>query len=79
MSLYEAHDAHWHIPTVARQVYDVTGAGDTAIGTLALAMAAGASIREGAILANHAAGIVVGMVGTATATAEQLSEALAHA
>ena len=57
----------------------MTGAGDTAIGTLALAMATGASIRDGAILANHAAGIVVGMVGTATVTAQQLTEALTHA
>ena len=79
MSLFESNGSHWHIPTVARQVYDVTGAGDTAIGTLALAMAAGASIRDGAILANHAAGIVVGMVGTATVTAQQLTEALTHA
>lgn len=79
MSLFEANGAHWHIPTVARQVYDVTGAGDTAIGTLALAMATGASIRDGAVLANHAAGIVVGMVGTATVTAQQLTEALTHA
>lgn len=79
MSLFESNGVHWHIPTVARQVYDVTGAGDTVIGTLALAMATGASIRDGAILANHAAGIVVGMVGTATATARQLTEALTHA
>lgn len=79
MSLFEANGSHWHIPTVARQVYDVTGAGDTAIGTLALAMATGASIRDGAILANYAAGIVVGMVGTATVTAQQLTEALTHA
>ncbi len=78
MSLFEANGSHWHIPTVARQVYDVTGAGDTAIGTLALAMAAGASIRDGAVLANHAAGIVVGMVGTATVTTQQLTEALTH-
>jgi D-beta-D-heptose 7-phosphate kinase/D-beta-D-heptose 1-phosphate adenosyltransferase len=79
MSLFESNGSHWHIPTVARQVYDVTGAGDTAIGTLALAMASGASIRDGAILANYAAGIVVGMVGTATVTAQQLTEALTHA
>lgn len=79
MSLFESNGSHWHIPTVARQVYDVTGAGDTAIGTLALAMATGAPIRDGAVLANHAAGIVVGMVGTATVTAQQLTEALAHA
>lgn len=79
MSLFEANGSHWHIPTVARQVYDVTGAGDTAVGTLALAIASGAPIRDGAILANQAAGLVVGLVGTATVTAQQLTEALAHA
>lgn len=78
MSLYEADGTSLHIPTMARQVYDVTGAGDTVIGTLALALATGASVRDGAVLANHAAGIVVGMVGTATVTAQQLTEALAH-
>lgn len=78
MSLYEGEGASWHLPTQARQVYDVTGAGDTVIGTLALALSTGASIKDGAILANHAAGIVVGMVGTATVTPEQLSEALEH-
>jgi D-beta-D-heptose 7-phosphate kinase/D-beta-D-heptose 1-phosphate adenosyltransferase len=57
----------------------VTGAGDTAVGTLALAIASGAPIRDGAILANQAAGLVVGLVGTATVTAQQLTEALAHA
>ncbi len=76
MSLYEADGVSWHIPTQARQVYDVTGAGDTVIGTLALALSTGASMRDAATLANHAAGIVVGMVGTATVTAKQLSEAL---
>lgn len=76
MSLFEADGAHWHIPTRARQVYDVTGAGDTVVGTLALALATGATMREAAALANQAAGIVVGMVGTATVTADQLSEAL---
>ena len=78
MSLYEGEDASWHIPTQARQVYDVTGAGDTVIGTLALALSTGASTRAAATLANYAAGIVVGMVGTATVSAEQLSEALGH-
>jgi rfaE bifunctional protein kinase chain/domain len=76
MSLYESDGASWHLPTQARQVYDVTGAGDTVIGTLALALSAGASIKNGAILANHAAGIVVGMVGTATVSPKQLAEAL---
>jgi D-glycero-beta-D-manno-heptose-7-phosphate kinase len=61
-----------HIPTVAREVYDVTGAGDTVIATLALALASGASLEEAAILANHAAGVVVGKVGTASVTREEL-------
>jgi D-beta-D-heptose 7-phosphate kinase/D-beta-D-heptose 1-phosphate adenosyltransferase len=76
MSLYEGDGVSWHLPTQARQVYDVTGAGDTVIGTLALALSTGASIKHGAILANHAAGIVVGMVGTATVSPKQLTEAL---
>jgi len=78
MSLFEPDGAAWHIPTMARQVFDVTGAGDTVIGTLALALASGAPLRDGAMLANQAAGIVVGMVGTATVTAAQLTEALEH-
>jgi D-beta-D-heptose 7-phosphate kinase/D-beta-D-heptose 1-phosphate adenosyltransferase len=53
-------------------VYDVTGAGDTVIATLALALAAGANDVEAAVLANHAAGVVVGKVGTATVTREEL-------
>ena len=61
-----------HIPTVAREVYDVTGAGDTVIATLALALASGASLKEAAVLANHAAGVVVGKVGTASLTREEL-------
>ena len=76
MSLFEGNKDSWHIPTQARQVYDVTGAGDTVVGTLALALSIGASMREAAMLANHAAGIVVGMVGTATVSTKQLSEAL---
>jgi D-beta-D-heptose 7-phosphate kinase/D-beta-D-heptose 1-phosphate adenosyltransferase len=61
-----------HIPTVAREVYDVTGAGDTVIATLALALASGASPEEAAILANHAAGVVVGKVGTASVRRDEL-------
>lgn len=76
MSLYQGYGDHWHIPTRARQVYDVTGAGDTVVGTLALALSTGATMREAAVLANQAAGVVVGMVGTATVTAEQLTDAL---
>ncbi|HEX7957692.1 MAG TPA: D-glycero-beta-D-manno-heptose-7-phosphate kinase [Pyrinomonadaceae bacterium] len=61
-----------YVPTAAREVYDVTGAGDTVIATLAASLAAGATLTEAAMLANHAAGVVVGKVGTATATAEEL-------
>ena len=61
-----------NIPTVAREVFDVTGAGDTVIATLALALACGASFAEAAVLANHAAGIVVGKLGTAPVTREEL-------
>ena len=56
----------------AREVFDVTGAGDTVIATLATSLAAGATMLEAASLANHAAGIVVGKVGTATASAKEL-------
>lgn len=78
MSLYEANGASWQIPTRARQVYDVTGAGDTVIGTLALALSTGADMNDAAVIANQAAGIVVGMVGTATVTSQQLAEALTN-
>jgi D-beta-D-heptose 7-phosphate kinase/D-beta-D-heptose 1-phosphate adenosyltransferase len=61
-----------YVPTVAREVYDVTGAGDTVIATLAAALACGATLFEAASLANHAAGVVVGKVGTATATGDEL-------
>ena len=74
MSLAEPGGHTVHIPTVAREVYDVTGAGDTVIATLALALGAGASLREAAELANHAAGIVVGKVGTATVSRTELLE-----
>lgn len=65
-----------HIPTVAKKVFDVTGAGDTVIATFALARAAGASLQDAAIISNHAAGIVVGEVGTAVATPETLLQSL---
>ncbi|MDQ3668056.1 MAG: D-glycero-beta-D-manno-heptose-7-phosphate kinase [Acidobacteriota bacterium] len=72
MMLLEGDDEPVFVETVAREVYDVTGAGDTVIATLAAALAAGASMLEAANLANHAAGIVVGKVGTATASYEEL-------
>ncbi|HEV2801765.1 MAG TPA: D-glycero-beta-D-manno-heptose-7-phosphate kinase [Pyrinomonadaceae bacterium] len=72
MLLLEGDSAPVYVATVAREVYDVTGAGDTVIATLAAARAAGASLTEAAALANHAAGIVVGKLGTATASVEEL-------
>ncbi|MCA9452656.1 MAG: bifunctional hydroxymethylpyrimidine kinase/phosphomethylpyrimidine kinase, partial [Nitrospira sp.] len=78
MSIFEKNGQTWTIPAVARQVYDVTGAGDTVISTLALALSAKAPLSEAAVLANQAASIVVGMVGTATVTRAQLQEALLH-
>ncbi|HYR87123.1 MAG TPA: D-glycero-beta-D-manno-heptose-7-phosphate kinase [Terriglobia bacterium] len=71
MSLFNRSGSQ-HLPTFAREVFDVTGAGDTVIATLALARAGGATMEESAILANHAAGIVVGKVGTATVSRSEL-------
>ncbi|MFN2493575.1 MAG: D-glycero-beta-D-manno-heptose-7-phosphate kinase [Pyrinomonadaceae bacterium] len=70
--LLERGDNPVFVETAAREVYDVTGAGDTVIATLAAALAAGATKLEAANLANHAAGIVVGKVGTATSSHEEL-------
>lgn len=71
MSLFSGKSSH-HLPTFAREVFDVTGAGDTVIAALALARAGGATMEEAATLANHAAGIVVGKVGTATVTQSEV-------
>jgi len=80
MSLFELKGSKeiktTHIPTVAQKVFDVTGAGDTVIAAFALSYAAGASLEGAAVIANHAAGIVVGEVGTAVATPEALRESL---
>ncbi|HEY6399797.1 MAG TPA: PfkB family carbohydrate kinase, partial [Blastocatellia bacterium] len=65
-----------HIPTTAREVYEVTGAGDTVIATLALALASGANLRDAAVIANHAAGIVVGKVGVAGVSRDELLTSL---
>ena len=66
----------FHIPTVAQEVFDVSGAGDTVIASFTLAIAAGASPMEAALLSNHAAGIVVGKLGTATVAPDELVENL---
>lgn len=72
MTLFLQGSQAIHIPAVARSVYDVTGAGDTVVGTLALALATGASLVLAASLANRAAGLVIEKVGTATVTREEL-------
>src|SRR5204863_8295980 len=71
MSLFFPGGSH-HLPTFAREVFDVTGAGDTVIATLALAQAGGATMEESATLANHAAGLAVGKLGTATVSPSEL-------
>ena len=76
MSLFKRHGKAQHFPTMAREVFDVTGAGDTVLAACALALGAGATLEEATILANHAAGIVVGKVGTATISPAELSAAL---
>ncbi len=73
LMLLESYHEPVYVETVAREVYDVTGAGDTVIATLACALSTGATMLEAAILANHAAGIVVGKIGTATASASELA------
>jgi len=72
MLLCQRGQKPFHIPTVAQEVFDVSGAGDTVIASFTLAIAAGASPIEAAIMSNHAAGIVVGKVGTAVTTPEEL-------
>lgn len=75
MMLFQQGLAPHHIPTRAREVYDVSGAGDTAIAFLTLALAAGLSAEDAADLANHASGIVVGKLGTARVTRDELLQA----
>ncbi len=75
MSLVRRRHAGVHVPARARDVFDVTGAGDTAVAVLTLAWASGASPVEAACLANLAAGIVVGKLGTAVVTMEELRDA----
>ncbi|MEA2031016.1 MAG: D-glycero-beta-D-manno-heptose-7-phosphate kinase [candidate division Zixibacteria bacterium] len=76
MSLYQAGVKPTHIPTFARKVYDVTGAGDTVIALFVSAVCAGANLTEGAIVANAGGGLTVAEVGTATVTKLQLSKEL---
>ncbi len=77
MALLQDNNDLVTIPTMAKEVYDVTGAGDTVAATLALGLAAGCSMNDAAVLANYAAGIVVGKVGTASVSASELLDTLA--
>jgi len=74
MCLFQRNAEPVHIPTMAQEVFDVSGAGDTVISTATLALASGASMQQAAHIANCAAGIVVGKVGVAVATQEELLE-----
>ena len=76
MAIFEPRQEPFLVSTVAKEVYDVTGAGDTVIGTMALALGAGARVIEAAKLANYAAGIAVGKIGTATVSQEELIKAI---
>jgi rfaE bifunctional protein kinase chain/domain len=76
MSLFERGRKPAHVPAAAREVFDVTGAGDSVIATMALAVVAGATLPQAAALANCAAGVVVGKVGTAQATPDEVLDAL---
>lgn len=79
MAVFSSGDRQVHlIPTYAREVYDVSGAGDTVIAVLTLAIAAGATIEEAAVLGNLAAGVEVGKRGTATVSPEEVRAAMAH-
>ena len=79
MFLAEGGEVFRHIPTAAREVFDVSGAGDTVISALTLALAAEASLEEAATFANLAAGVVVGKVGTASASPEEILKAMSQA
>jgi D-beta-D-heptose 7-phosphate kinase/D-beta-D-heptose 1-phosphate adenosyltransferase len=76
MVLFEKNRPTTRIPTTAREVFDVSGAGDTVIAVFALGIAAGATLAEAAILSNLAAGIVVGKLGTATVEPDELRQAI---
>jgi rfaE bifunctional protein kinase chain/domain len=77
MALFLSENKVWHIPTAAQKVFDVTGAGDTVMGTLATALSSGLNLLDACVLANYAAGIVVAEIGAATATSEGLLQVLA--
>src|SRR5690606_29449009 len=78
MTLLRPGMAEFHLPARAREVFDVTGAGDTVISTVSAALAAGSGLPQAVVLANIAAGLVVGKQGTAVISAPELRQALAQ-
>ena len=76
MTLFEKNNRITHIPTIAKEVYDVSGAGDTVIATLTLCHSAGLTLKEAAVVANHAAGIVVGKMGTAVTNQAEILKSM---
>ena len=76
MTLFQHHDESGYIPALARKVYDVTGAGDTVVSTISLALAAGATLPNAVWLANLAAGLAVEQVGTSAVCADDLYKVL---
>lgn len=76
MTLIQKDTEEFHLPAKAREVFDVTGAGDTVVATMAASLAAGMSLKESCILANAAAGVVVAKLGTSTVSIQELQEAV---
>ena len=76
MAFFRSREEIYHLPTLAKKVYDVTGAGDTVIATIAVCLAAGLDGLSACVMANHAAGIVVGQVGAASVSAAEIENAL---
>lgn len=76
VTLFEKGKDHINIPTKAKEVYDITGAGDTIVAALALAIASGSDLRTASLISNYAAGIVVGKLGTSTLTKDELIKAI---
>ena len=74
MTLFEDSGETTYMPTLAREVYDVTGAGDTVVSVLSAALAAGGSMKEAALISNHAAGLVVAEIGTASVEPKDILE-----
>ena len=78
MSLFESNGGVYHLPSVAANVQDVSGAGDTVISTLTMALVSGANIRDACVLANCASGVVVGAVGIVPIRPDELRDAVGH-